>query len=192
MKRLIVLTVLAVTMAGTSTAQANDKKQDAIKTQLARYYHADGYIKSIGHVAFRTIYHPNKEKRVKWVRAVRWLISVRADARAKIDALRAPPLVFRSCDAYGRCVGASIEQVQSAIASVFGGSAWQAIAVSRCETGGKFNTNAANGQFKSIFQMGDHERATYGDARDAVGAARAAFSYFRAAGSDWSPWECKP
>lgn len=163
-----------------------------LHVQLAHYYHADGFIKAIGHVAYRTIYNSNDKKRHIWKLKLHKLVIMRAEALAKINALRAPPLVFRSCDAYGHCEGASIAQVQSAIASVFGASAWQAIAVSKCETGGKFNTNASNGQYKSIFQMGDNERATYGDARDAVGAARAAYSYFRATGSDWSPWSCQP
>jgi len=58
---------------------------------------------------------------------------------------------------------------------------------------------ATNGQYKSIFQMGESERRTYGTSdrppyhgNNVWAHARAAFRYFRASGYDWSPWSCKP
>lgn len=82
--------------------------------------------------------------------------------------------------------------VQAIIRYVFGFSGSQAVEVSRCETGGTFWPGSHNGQYLGIFQMGSSERARYGDYSDAYGQARAAYAYFLASGSDWSPWECQP
>lgn len=79
---------------------------------------------------------------------------------------------------------------QKAICHVFGSYCSQALAVAKCESG--FSVNATNGQYLGLFQMGDYARSTYGHARDALGQARAAYAYFIAAGSDWSPWQCRP
>jgi hypothetical protein len=79
---------------------------------------------------------------------------------------------------------------QAAICAVFGSYCQQALAVARCESG--FSTTARNGQYVGLFQMGSSERATYGDAWDAYGHARAAFRYFAATGYSWGPWECRP
>lgn len=80
----------------------------------------------------------------------------------------------------------------AAICKVFGEFCSQAIAVARCETGGTFDVNANNGQYLGLFQMGDYARSAYGHARDAWGQAVAAYRYFKASGSDWSPWQCRP
>lgn len=84
------------------------------------------------------------------------------------------------------------ETPQDIIRGIFGAHGDEAVRVSYCETGGTFSTNARNGQYLGLFQMGAHERATYGDASDARGQSEAAHRYFVATGSDWSPWECKP
>lgn len=85
-----IATVIAATVGPTATAASN--KHQLIQLQLKRFYHADGFIKSIGHVAYRTQYSPNPKIRYAWTRTLRRLISVRSDARRKLDSLRAPPL----------------------------------------------------------------------------------------------------
>ncbi len=79
-----------------------------------------------------------------------------------------------------------------AIGHYFGGYTAQAVAVARCETGGSFSPWATNGQYHGIFQMGSHERATYGDGWNVWAQARAAYAYFVASGRGWGPWQCKP
>lgn len=89
------LSIVAVMAVGTQTAQAENTraaKSAQIHLQLKRYYHADGFIKSIGRVAYRTIYSSNPQVRTKWKKKTRHLFHVRQDAQAKIDALRAPSL----------------------------------------------------------------------------------------------------
>ena len=83
-------------------------------------------------------------------------------------------------------------QARTAIYQVFGPYASQAMAVARCETGGTFSIYAQNGQYLGLFQMGSHERYTYGHGYSALAQARAAYRYFLASGKDWSPWSCKP
>ena len=80
--------------------------------------------------------------------------------------------------------------VRGAICAAFGSYCDQAWAVSACESG--HSIWARNGQYLGLFQMGDYARSTYGHSNTAIGQARAAARYFRAAGSDWSPWACKP
>lgn len=94
--------------------------------------------------------------------------------------------VFSGSSSYAAPVGS----VQSIICSVFGPYCSQALSVAGCESG--FSTSAVNGQYLGIFQMGSSERATYGHGPDARSQALAAYAYFVAAGSDWSPWACKP
>lgn len=92
--KIVALTALAVTLAGTSTALAAEgktAKEEAIQVQLKRFYHADGFIKSIGHVARRTIYSPNLTIRTKWKKTLRRLILVRNDAKLRLKELRTPP-----------------------------------------------------------------------------------------------------
>lgn len=66
----------------------------------------------------------------------------------------------------------------------------QALRVAWCES--RLNTEARNGQYRGLFQMGAWERRRYGHGSTAREQARAARRYFIASGRDWSPWECKP
>lgn len=79
---------------------------------------------------------------------------------------------------------------RAAICLVFGSRCQEALRVAQCES--RFDVNARNGQYRGTFQMGDWERATYGHGSTTLAQARAAHRYFVAAGSDWSPWSCKP
>lgn len=78
---------------------------------------------------------------------------------------------------------------QSALRAVcyyFGPNCQTAMRIVKCETGGTYSTWAANGQYHGIFQMGSHERATYGDGNNVWAQAKAAHRYFMDAG--WNPW----
>lgn len=77
-----------------------------------------------------------------------------------------------------------------AICHVFKSRCQEALRVVQCES--RFDVNAQNGQYLGLFQMGDWERATYGHGSTAYAQAIAAYRYFVASGSDWSPWSCKP
>ena len=66
----------------------------------------------------------------------------------------------------------------------------QAVAVATCES--RLTTTAQNGQYLGLFQMGSHERRTFGHGGSARQQARAAYRYFVRSGRDWSPWSCKP
>lgn len=79
---------------------------------------------------------------------------------------------------------------RAAICHVFGDHCRQALAVARCES--NYSTLARNGQYRGLFQMGRHERATYGHGPTALAQSRAAYRYFVASGRTWGPWECKP
>jgi hypothetical protein len=72
----------------------------------------------------------------------------------------------------------------------FGKYCGQALRVAYCES--RFNIWARNGQYFGLFQMGSHERATYGDGYNAWAQSRAAFRYFLDSGRGWGPWSCKP
>ena len=85
---------------------------------------------------------------------------------------------------------ASVDSPTEAICHVFGSYCSQALQVARCES--NYRTTATNGQYLGIFQMGSHERATYGHGASALAQAKAAFRYFVLSGRDWSPWSCKP
>lgn len=192
---LLVLVVVAAT-AGTAGAKPYRSWTSCTSTLPARAelacasFHLKHAVDVLGFLATdRQAGTPESRARVRrdftWLRG--FALTRISEARIRLE----PPLVYRYCSA-GGCSGASIAEVQRAISSVFGSRAGEAIRVSSCETGQKFHTNAANGQYRGIFQMGDHERATYGDASDALGQARAAHRYFVASGSDWSPWSCRP
>lgn len=78
-----------------------------------------------------------------------------------------------------------------AICRVFGRRyCGQALRVSWCES--RHSTNAQNGQYLGLFQMGSSERRLFGHGRTAHRQAIAAHRYFVASGRDWSPWSCKP
>lgn len=78
----------------------------------------------------------------------------------------------------------------TAIGIVFGRYTQQAIRVAHCES--RYDINAQNGQYLGLFQMGDHERATYGHGSTPLAQARAAYRYFAATQFTWGPWTCKP
>jgi len=78
----------------------------------------------------------------------------------------------------------------TAICRVFGSYCGQALSVSRCESG--LRTDAQNGQYQGLFQMGSNERRIFGHGPTAIAQARAAHRYFVSSGRDWSPWSCKP
>lgn len=84
----------------------------------------------------------------------------------------------------------SVVYVKKEICLVFKSRCGEALRVSHCES--RFDTNAENGQYLGLFQMGRHERATYGHGSTPRAQALAAHRYFVASGSDWSPWTCKP
>lgn len=63
-----------------------------------------------------------------------------------------------------------------------------ALAVAWCES--RFDVHARRGQYRGLFQMGQAERARFGDGRTAAAEAKAAYLYWRIAG--WRPWTCRP
>ena len=65
----------------------------------------------------------------------------------------------------------------------------QALRVGYCESG--LRTEARNGQYRGIWQMGSWERRKYGHGSTVRAQARAANRYFVASGRDWSPWACR-
>ncbi len=79
---------------------------------------------------------------------------------------------------------------RSVVCRVFGEHCQEAVAVSSCESG--LRTDAQNGQYLGLFQMGSSERRIFGHGPTAVAQATAAHRYFLASGSDWGPWSCKP
>ena len=79
---------------------------------------------------------------------------------------------------------------RTAICRTFGEYCQEALEVSRCESG--LRTNAQNGQYLGLFQMGSSERRLFGHGDSAAEQARAAHKYFVASGRDWGPWSCKP
>lgn len=86
------LAAAALILATPAGARTQRETNRLIHQQQVRYYHADGYIKAIGHVAYRTIYSSNPRVRHRWRRATHWLIHVRAEAKHRIEVLRAPPV----------------------------------------------------------------------------------------------------
>ena len=80
---------------------------------------------------------------------------------------------------------------KSAICDVFGRRyCGQALSVSWCES--RHSTDAQNGQYLGLFQMGSSERRLFGHGASARVQAVAAHRYFVVSGRDWSPWSCKP
>lgn len=78
----------------------------------------------------------------------------------------------------------------TAICLVFGPRCQEALRVAHCES--RYDTDARNGQYLGLFQMGAYERATYGHGATPYDQAIAAYRYFVASGRDWGPWSCKP
>lgn len=92
--------------------------------------------------------------------------------------------------AYWRVV-VYVRTPEGAIRFVFREYAAQALGVARCESGHTMTPRAHNGQYLGMFQMGAHERRTYGHGPTPLEQARAAHRYFVASGRDWSPWACR-
>jgi hypothetical protein len=70
----------------------------------------------------------------------------------------------------------------------------RAITVAKCEAASWWTigipTQARNGQYRGMFQMGSSERARFGHGLDPWSQARAAHAYWEASG--WYPWQCLP
>ena len=69
------------------------------------------------------------------------------------------------------------------------GQSEQAVRVARCESS-LLRFPPGESTYKGLFQLGPHERATYGYGYTAVEQARGALRLYRARG--WQPWSCKP
>jgi hypothetical protein len=78
---------------------------------------------------------------------------------------------------------------RAAICDVFGSDCEEAVAVARCES--HLQTDAENGQYLGLFQMGASERRLFGHGPTARAQAIAARRYFVRSGRDWSPWSCR-
>jgi hypothetical protein len=76
------------------------------------------------------------------------------------------------------------------ICRVFRGDCRDALRVAHCES--RFRTDAVNGQYLGLFQMGSTARSLYGHGSSAPVQVRAAYRYFVDSGRDWSPWSCRP
>lgn len=85
---------------------------------------------------------------------------------------------------------AQSRNVRQVICGVFGPYCDQALRVSWCES--RWSTNARNGQYLGLFQLGSSERARYGHGPDPWTQAEAAFRYFADSHFSWGPWTCKP
>jgi hypothetical protein len=116
-------------------------------------------------------------------------------------AERSPSLAFRKWThrlwrkraRYECSLARQLTNPVTAIYAVFGSRGAEAVAVSRCETGGTFNIYASNGQYKGLFQVSEHWRETVpGFAYTPLAQARHAYRVFRLTGSNWSHWACKP
>jgi hypothetical protein len=78
---------------------------------------------------------------------------------------------------------------RAAICNVFGSYCHDAVAIAWCES--RLSTQAQNGQYLGLFQMGSSERRLFGHGRTARDQAVAAHRYFVRSGRDWSPWSCR-
>jgi hypothetical protein len=134
---------------------------------------SDGHRRIIGHGQIRFDGFGPERWAQKWRREHRTVLRLR-----------------RRLAARGRTLQSAAVTPVDAIRLVFGPYADQAVRVASCESG--WNTQATNGQYYGLFQMGTAERAVYGDGNSALEQAKAAYRYFVASGSDWSPWTCKP
>ena len=77
------------------------------------------------------------------------------------------------------------------ICEVFGPHCKAALDVAWCES--KWYVWAQNGQYKGLFQVSAHWRASVpGWGPGAWAQARHAYKVFRLTGSNWSHWECQP
>lgn len=110
-----------------------------------------------------------------------------AYARWVLDLWRA------RADAVCSVVRAANRDPRVAVRVTFGPKRYpQAIRVATCES--RLDTQAVNGQYQGTWQMGAHERATYGHGDTPLEQGFAARRYFDAVAAEgrnpWSPWEC--
>ena len=91
---------------------------------------------------------------------------------------------------FRRLAAAHTRTPAATICRVFGSYCGQALQVARCESG--LHTDAANGQYLGLFQMGYQARRLFGHGDSAEEQSRAAHRYFVVSGRDWSPWSCRP
>jgi hypothetical protein len=77
-----------------------------------------------------------------------------------------------------------------AICKVFQEYCQQAVDVAWCES--RLQTDAQNGQYLGLFQMGAFARELFGHGPTAQEQAVAAHKYFVYSGRNWGPWSCKP
>ena len=117
------------------------------------------------------------------------LLHTQSLARTEQKAAAAKMAVARRASAR-RLAAVEATTPRSVICRIFGSYCEQALAVSRCESG--LDTDAQNGQYLGLFQMGSSERRLFGHGDSAAEQARAAHRYFVASGRDWGPWSCKP
>jgi hypothetical protein len=110
-----------------------------------------------------------------------------ASARARADAAKA---ALRGRTEERRLELVAAATPQQVICDVFGSYCREALAVAHCES--RFRTEAQNGQYLGLFQMGSNERRLFGHGSTPDAQARAAHRYFVSSGRDWSPWSCKP
>jgi hypothetical protein len=97
---------------------------------------------------------------------------------------------WNECSLYRGVYQVQCLSVRRAVYAVWGFEAPAAMRVAACETGRTWNVWATNGQYWGVFQMGSHERATYGFAWNVWEQARGAHRYWSRAG--WSPWaQCR-
>jgi hypothetical protein len=89
-----------------------------------------------------------------------------------------------------RRAGQHAQKPEDVICRVFGRHCRQAVSVAHCES--RLRTDAQNGEYLGLFQMGSWARSLYGHGPSAVVQAKAAYRYFVESGLDWSPWSCKP
>jgi hypothetical protein len=141
---------------------------------------------------------------LRFFRAHQWLLSdprFAAEARRQIALHRrnlararaedrARAAVLRRQRLSRRLAVAKPETPQAVICRIFGPHCGEALKVSQCESG--FHTDAQNGQYLGLFQMGTNERRIFGHGPSAEEQAKAAHRYFVASGRNWSPWSCKP
>ena len=143
---------------------------------------------------------PNDRQALRFLESHEWLRSPRSPVAVKRQ-LRLGPLSLARLRAERRSASPPRATTRSlallkpasprtVICRVFGDRCREALAVSRCES--RLRTDAQNGQYLGLFQMGSDARRLFGHGSTAVAQAEAAHRYFVASGRDWGPWSCKP
>jgi hypothetical protein len=140
---------------------------------------------------------------IRFFRTHGWLLRSKEHRRAALSAqrnatrglVRAAKAVayfrqlIRVRDAKRRAARLAKAPPRQAICGVFEQYCSQALAVAWCES--RLSTDAQNGQYLGLFQMGSSERRLFGHGETAHEQAVAAHRYFVSSGRDWSPWSCR-